>query len=93
MAFFIEPLLFSDPYRKMIASLKKMFKQDAREEGILRDIRAGEGKGRKGPTSLSRYVPKSRHTRGGNGKKSGPADREEKEDRDSGATAPADGAV
>ena len=69
----------------MVSLLKKLGRQDLKDEEKLYDIRASEGAGRKGPTALSYGVSKSGYTRRSSRKKSGPPDNEEKKDSDAGA--------
>jgi hypothetical protein len=87
--FRLEDHIFSKKYRDVVRLMKKIIKQDERDERKLDDIRSSEGKGRKGPASRAPSVPKSRHKRGNSRKESGSADREEETDRDAYPTTPA----
>lgn len=91
--FLLGKVVFSKQYRKMVADLKKIVRQDLKDEGKMYDFRTSEGSGRKGSADLPASIPKSRQSRRGDAKESRSANREEKTDRDSGAAAPPSGQV
>ena len=76
----IKDRIFSPAYREMIRNLKKMIREDQKDEVKLDDIRTSEGAGRKGPASRAPSVPKSRHRRRNSGENTGQVDYEAQED-------------
>ncbi|MBA7705123.1 hypothetical protein ES703_113947 [subsurface metagenome] len=84
--FLLEKLIFSKEYRRMVADLKKIQRQELKEEEKLYDIRTSEGKGRKGSADMSGSLPKSRQSGRNTTKESGSINREEEKNSDSGAT-------
>ncbi len=90
---YLEATVFSKEYRSMVADLKKLIRQDLKDEERIDDIRAGEGAGRKGSADVSSSLSKSGYTRRSSRKKSGSADNETKNDSDSGAASPTDGQI
>ena len=79
--FEIEKRIFSPAYREMVKILKKLGRDDVKDEEKLYDIRSSEGEGRKGPASRPASVPKSRHKRGDTREESRPIDWEEEKNR------------
>lgn len=90
---YLEQRIFSKDYRAMVALLKKIMRQDIRDEEKLGDIRTSEGSGRQGSASRPASIPKSRQPRRNSGTQPGQADNEEKKDSDSGTAAAADATV
>lgn len=84
----LEGNIFSPAYRKMVSNLKKMLRQDIRDEEKIDDVRSGEGAGRKGPTSLQTGLSKSGYTRRSSRKKSGSIDNGTEKNSDTGTTTP-----
>lgn len=90
---YLEATIFSKDYRRMIADLKKLVRQDLREEAKLDDIRTGQGAGRKGSADMSASISQGGYTRRSTRKKSGSTDREADSDSNAGAVASNDGQV
>lgn len=89
----LENAIFSSVYRKMIADLKKLTRDDLREEEKLYDIRTSTGAGRKGSADRPISLSTRRLVRRDTGTKPRPADREAPTDRDAGATPAVDAEV
>ena len=80
----IKDQIFSKDYRDVVRKMKKMMRDDDREERKLDDFRTSEGEGRKGPAAMSAGIPKSRHRRRNSGTKSRPIDWQKEEDSNAG---------
>lgn len=78
--FSLEAVVFSPAYRDMVRILKKMQKEDLKDEVRLDDIRTSPGSGRKGSASRPPSLPKIRQPGGNSRKKPGPADKQAEED-------------
>lgn len=84
----IKDVVFSKRYREVVRRMKKLLRDDEKDEVKLNDFRTSEGKGRKGPASMQTGLPKSRHRRRNSREDPRPIDWKEEDDSNAGADSP-----